>query len=97
MWIYTKPRNEHDNRFLLNMALCSRVSVNQLGDRWFIEVTLGTEAVPVAATGSREQALALVRRIYEGIRSGEQAMDLGDLPEPMEVPRGRRGEPVAAR
>lgn len=77
MWVFTKPRNEYDVRFLLNLDLCSRVGINQLGERWFVEVTLGTETVPVASAGSQEEAAALMGRIFGAIEAGKQGLDLG--------------------
>jgi len=76
MWIYSKPRSEHDNRFLLNLDLSSRINLSQLGERWFIEVMQGTESHPIASTTSSEEATELLNRIFEGLNSGEHALDL---------------------
>ena len=76
MWIYSKRRNEHDNRFLLNLDLCSRINLTQLGEKWFIEVMLGTEAYPVAFATSQEEVADLIQRIFESLKAGEKALDL---------------------
>jgi len=81
MWIYNRPRNEHDNRFLLNLDHGSRINVNALGEHWFVEVMLGSEAIPIASTDSQEEAIALQKRIFEGLKAGEKALDLGDSAE----------------
>src|ERR1044071_4642309 len=80
MWIYSKRRNEHDNRFLLNLDLCSRINLTQLGEKWFIEVMLGSEAHPIAFTTSQEEAAELLQQIFESLKSGEKALDL-ETPE----------------
>src|SRR5690348_966595 len=82
MWIHTMPRSEYDVPFLLNLALCSRVNISQLGERWFIEVMLESEAVPVATARTQEEAMGIVRRIFDAIRAGESALDLSAQPEP---------------
>lgn len=82
MWIYSRPKNEHDNRFVLNLDLCSRISVNQLGEKWFVEVMLGAEAVPVAAAPTQEEAMGLLLQVFEALRSGDNALDLAAPPEP---------------
>ncbi len=80
MWIYTKPRSEHDSRFLLNLDHCSRINISQLGERWFIEAMLESESIPVAAAGSQEEATALLKQVFDGLKSGEKALDLDALP-----------------
>src|SRR5579872_1683729 len=81
MWIYTRPRNENDNRFLLNLDLCSRVNVSQLGEKWFVEVILGSESFPVAAMGSREEAVDIVQQVFDSLKADEKALDLAAPPE----------------
>ncbi len=76
MWIFTRPRSEHDMKFMLNLDQCSRIQLTQLGERWFVEVMLGTESVPVASAGSVEEAAELLALVFEAIRSGDNALDL---------------------
>lgn len=76
MWIFSRPRNEHENRFLLNLDQSSRINLIQLGERWFVEVMLGTESVPVAAANSPEEAAALIKQIFDSLLAGADALDL---------------------
>jgi hypothetical protein len=81
MWVYTKPRSEHDIRFLLNLDQCSRINLSQLGERWFIEVFLGSDSFPIAAAPSQEEAIRILRTIFDSLKAGEKALDL-DEPSP---------------
>ncbi|HZT42154.1 MAG TPA: hypothetical protein VFA07_08185 [Chthonomonadaceae bacterium] len=81
MWIFSRPRNEHESRFLLNLEQSSRINLIQLGERWFVEVMLGTESVPVASASSPEEAAALIKRIFDSLRAGEAALDLEAPPQ----------------
>lgn len=76
MWIYTKPRNEHDIRFMLNLDLCTRVNVNQLGERWFLDVTLDSESIPVASSASEQEAFGLLQLVFDSLKNGRKALDL---------------------
>ncbi len=91
MWIYSKPRNEHDTRFLLNLDQCSRINVTQLGEKWFVEVFLGSDSFPVAAAPTQEEAIGLMKRIFDSLKGGEKAFDL-DAP-PLEKPKERKESP----
>ena len=81
MWIFSRPRNEHENRFLLNLDQSSRINLIQLGERWFIEVMLGTESVPVASANSQEEAATLLKRIFDSLLAGAEALDLEAPPQ----------------
>lgn len=86
MWVFTKPRGEHDRRSLLNLALCSRINISQLGDRWFLEVILGNDTFPIAALNSLEEADNLLHQIFDHMRTDEKAMDMAAAEEkPREV------------
>jgi hypothetical protein len=85
MWVYSKSRGEHDNRFMVNLDQVSRINVSQLGGKWFLEVILGSESFPVAAAASREEVLLILARIFDGIQAGERALDL-DATRGMEAP-----------
>ena len=76
MWIYTRPKTEHEPRFLLNLDESWRIAISQLGEKWLIEVTFGTESTPVATASSGEEAVSLVSRIFEALKNGEKALDL---------------------
>ncbi|HLK61368.1 MAG TPA: hypothetical protein VKU00_32765 [Chthonomonadaceae bacterium] len=76
MWIYSKRRGEHDNRFVLNLDLCSRIHLTQLGEKWFVEAMLESEAQPIASTNSQEEASDILKRIFESLKAGEKALDL---------------------
>ena len=76
MWIYTRPRNEHDRRFLLNLDHFPLLTVNQLGERFFVDAGTGGETATLAATGSLEEAEGLVKRIFEALETGKTALDL---------------------
>jgi hypothetical protein len=89
MWVYTRSRGEHDRRFLLNLSHCSRISVSQLGERWFLEVILGNDTLPIASVNSQEEAETLLERLYACLKADAKAMDL-DAPE--EKPEDRRKE-----
>ncbi|HLV81796.1 MAG TPA: hypothetical protein VKT32_16025, partial [Chthonomonadaceae bacterium] len=87
------------NRFLLNLDQSARINLIQLGERWFVEVMLGSESVPVASANSPEEASALIKRIFESIRAGEDALDLeappqeaGNAPRPGSEPHNGRGD-----
>src|SRR5438552_74593 len=80
MWIYSKRRGEHDLRYLMNLDQCSRINLTQIGERWFIEVMLGSETVPIAQVNSQEEADAILREIFESLAEGKSALDL-DSPE----------------
>ena len=80
MWVLSRPRSEHDVSFLLNLDMSSRIDLVQLGDRWFVEVRLGNEAVPVASASSREEAEAILAEVFSSLRSGATALDLGAPP-----------------
>jgi hypothetical protein len=76
MWISTKPRSEQDQSFLLNLDQCSRINISKLGERWFIEVMLGSDAFPVASAGSQEEAQAFLKQIFDSLRDDVKALDL---------------------
>lgn len=78
MWIRTKPRSEHETRLLVNLDQSSRITISKLGERWFIEVMLGTDAFPVASAKSQEEAEALLKSIFDSLHSDEKALDLSD-------------------
>ena len=82
MWIHTRPRSEQDNGLLINLDQCGRVQVSKLGEKWFIEAMLGSDAYPIAAAGSQEEAHALLKRIFDSLNAGEKALDLEAESEP---------------
>jgi hypothetical protein len=88
MWIYSRPRSENDIRFLLNLDLCSRIGLTELGEKWYVEVTLESETLPVASAGSNEEATAILTRIFESVRAGDGALDLAASPEQPPRPEG---------
>ena len=76
MWLLSRPRSEHDNRFLLNMELGSRINLTTLGEKWFVEVVVGTESHPVAVAGTGEEANAILKRIFDAVAAGDHSLDL---------------------
>src|SRR5437762_14054198 len=96
MWIYSRRRNEQDHRFLMNLDLCSRINLTQLGEKWFIEVMLGADAHPVATLNSQEEADALLKQIFENLQAGAAALDLEALPEAEAPQKEQPPAPLAA-
>jgi hypothetical protein len=88
MWVYTKPRNEHDKRQLLDLAHFSVVTVSQLGERWFVDAVMGSDSSPLASANSQEEANTIVEYIFDSLKAGENAIDL-NLP-PQKVPKQSR-------
>lgn len=76
MWVYTRPRNEHDPRFLLNLDHYPSIAVNQLGDRFFVDAGTGGDTATLASTGSAEEANGLVQQVFEALEAGKTALDL---------------------
>lgn len=76
MWVYTRPRNEHDRRFMLNLDHYPTITVNQLGERFFVDAGTGGETATLAATASLEEAERLVKHIFEALEAGKTALDL---------------------
>ena len=76
MWIHTRPRSEQENAFLINLNQASRVTISKLGERWFIEAMIGTEAFPLAQAHSNEEAHAILKHIFDCMNSNDQALDL---------------------
>jgi hypothetical protein len=90
MWVHTRPRNEHENAILINLDMASRINISKLGERWFIEVMIGTEAFPIAIAESLEEAGDLMRKVFDALKSDEKALDLEEgreeqEPKPAEV------------
>jgi hypothetical protein len=76
MWIHTRPRTEQENAYLINLAQASRVNISKIGERWFIEAMIGTEAFPLAMANSVEEAHAILKHIFDKIHASECALDL---------------------
>ena len=76
MWIYSKPKNEHESRFLLNLDQCSRINISQIGERWLIEAMLESESIPIASAGTSDEASEMMTLLYESLESGRVALDL---------------------
>jgi hypothetical protein len=76
MWVYTRPRNEHDHRFLLNLDHYPSITVNQLGERFFVDAGTGGETATLASSNSLEEATELVKQIFEALEAGKTALDL---------------------
>jgi hypothetical protein len=81
MWIFTKPRSENDNRFVVNLDMCSRINLSRLGEHRFIEVMLESESVPIASAESREEAKAILSKVFESLKAGEKAFDFNAAPK----------------
>lgn len=80
MWIHTRPRSEFELGILLNLDQASRININKLGEKWFVEAMIGTDAFPLAATASEEEAIDVVRTILRSLAAGETALDLSTAP-----------------
>ena len=76
MWVHTRPRTEQENAILINLEQSTRITISKLGERWFIEAMIGTEAFPLATAGSNEEAHAILKHIFDRIHAGETALDL---------------------
>ncbi|HLJ56603.1 MAG TPA: hypothetical protein VKT77_16310 [Chthonomonadaceae bacterium] len=96
MWVFTKSRDEHDHRTLLNLDLGSRISVTVLGERWFIDVMQASDTVSIAQVGSEEEAKEIFRRIYDALAKGENAIDLDARPAEPEASGDRASRPTPA-
>ena len=83
MWVYTRPRNEHDHRFLLNLDRYPSVTVNQLGERFFVDAGTGGETATLASTESQEEATEIVQQIFDALEAGKTAFDLNAAPPPI--------------
>jgi hypothetical protein len=77
MWVYTRPRNEHDHRFLINLDMYPSISVNQLGERFFVDAGAGGDTATLASTDSQEEANGLVQQIFDALDAGKTGLDLG--------------------
>lgn len=93
MWIYTRPRNEHDPRFLLNLDHYPSIAINQLGERFFVDAGTGGDTATLASSDSAEEATGLVQQIFAALEAGKPALDLG-LAKP--DPENKPAEPPAA-
>ena len=76
MWVHTRPRNEHENAILINLNQASRINISKLGEKWFIEVMIGSEAFPIATAQSLEEAADLMKQVFEALKADEKALDL---------------------
>jgi hypothetical protein len=90
MWVFSKHRGEHDYRFLMNLDQCSRINLTPLGEKFFIEVVLGSETIPIAQVSSQEEAEAIQKQVFMGLQAGEKALDL-------DAPRQEHGEQESAK
>lgn len=86
MWVYTKSRGEKDKRFLLNLDICSRINISQLGEKWFLEVILGSDSFPIAALNSQEEAETLMQHIFDHFKEEGKAIDLDASPAQLKDP-----------
>ena len=76
MWVYTRPRNEHDHRFLINLERFPNIAINQLGERFFVDAGTGGDTSTLASTASQEEAEGIVQHIFEALEAGKTALDL---------------------
>jgi hypothetical protein len=76
MWVYTRPRNEHDHRFLINLERFPTISINQLGERFFVDAGSGGDTSTLASTESQAEAEEIVQHIFDALESGKTALDL---------------------
>lgn len=93
MWIYSKTRGEHDRRFLLNLDHFANISLSQIGEKWYVDVMTRDDSTSIATLETQEQAETVIRRIFDSIAKGEQALDLdtqadkpASEPEPQQKP-----------
>lgn len=89
MWVYTRRRHEHDPRFLINLDRYPSVSVNQLGERFFIDAGSGGETATLASTNSEEEAYEMVQHIFDAMETGKSALDLSL--DPAAQPENKNG------
>ena len=76
MWVYTRPRNEHDHRFLINLERFPTIAINQLGERFFVDAGTGGDTSTLASTESQQEAEGIVQHIFEALEAGKTALDL---------------------
>ena len=76
MWVFTRPRNEHDHRFLINLESFPSIAINQLGERYFVDTGTGGDTATLASTDSQEEATNIVQQIFEALEAGKTALDL---------------------
>lgn len=76
MWVYTRPRNEHDHRFLINLERYPTITVNQLGERFFVDAGSGGDTATLASTESQEEANQILKHLFDALAAGKTAFDL---------------------
>ena len=76
MWVYTRPRNEHDHRFLINLERYPTITVNQLGERFFVDAGSGGDTATLASTESQDEATEILKHLFDALAAGKTAFDL---------------------
>ena len=78
MWVYTRQRHEHDPRFVINLDHYPLIAINQIGERFFIDAGAGGDTTTLASTDSEEEAAQFVQQIFDALKAGKTALDLGE-------------------
>lgn len=81
MWVFTKPRNEHERRFMLNMDHFARITVSQIGEKFFVDAVMENDTFSLAAAASSAEADSIIDYVYESIKAGEKAIDILKMPQ----------------
>lgn len=89
MWVYTQARKSDGRMFVLDLTHLGVISVidptpDSSESVWRIEATNGTSTWVLAEASSHADAVAIQRRIFNSLATGEKAINLNATRRPME-------------
>ena len=69
----------------MNLDMCSRINLSELGEKWFIELVIGSETTPIAQVATQEEAAKILQAIFHSLQEDRPALDLRPTLEDRDV------------